>query len=220
MIRQGDFFDVCPECKGDGKYYQENPDCPSCGVCFEHCHNSVEKCTVASDCPTCNGSGIDPNQPISKLIMKVIWSISDASRALEKGNRYNNDKLTKARECLEKELPTIDIADRSKISALYSYSKKTFEAYLSTAYIKLLAIAGFLGVKINTTLEDFEITDIDLCIDVMLIELVYYTAKISDGTIFISYVVILIKEIVEDNNIDLEKHLELKLKYMEVSNGI
>jgi hypothetical protein len=195
MIKAGDFFEVCPECGG-----AENIPLP---------HDEVG----VDECPICT-NGIDPNTPISKLLMKAIWSITDASKAWEDG-KIVDSKLLK-----NYFIETANETEACKIMVYNKIIKNTFQDHLTTAYIKLLAIAGFLGVEIEEaegTRPRGMYTHFYSLISAMpRIEAVADRDKETfDHSLH--WLVFTIEDICQQNNIDLEKHLELNLKFMEAS---
>jgi len=124
------FYD-CPECKGKG-------------------HINVG-CIEEPDrigCPSCNGTGIDPNRNISELLMLVITEISEAVEALRE-NRITDFSDYSISGLKLEHFTEISYGEIEKIKAFESCIKDTFEDEIADVFIRLFDLCGYLKIDIE-----------------------------------------------------------------------
>lgn len=196
-IKRG-FFLECKKCDGFGEIHND-------GI------NKHGNIIGDIDCPSCNGSGIDQNIPISKLIMDVIEEVAEARKA------FRLERRELGETSITKECP-----DEDYIWYYGEYFQNTFESELADIIIVILSICGYYGIELN----DYNFTS-TLSIDELLLivcdDLYKYTLyKQGFKRVYkkykhqLSFVYSTIINICTQKNIDIEKHLELKMKYNEL----
>jgi NTP pyrophosphatase (non-canonical NTP hydrolase) len=212
IAKQREQYRVCPECGGRG-YIGEN--------------QSNEKVLGYSGntCSNCNGSGIDPNIPISELLMRVIEEIGEANRAFRDGKKVDLSWMTlntdsEALQC--ENIRSVEIKQKA-FSISYTYKVKgSFPDELADILITLLSICGYLGI------EDFDnhsfvvkgdnITHaFTMCCSDLLNAIKEHNAgKIDRRNEYLSGAYTDILSICTYNNIPIEKYVLAKIEYNKI----
>lgn len=201
MARKRGFFPKCPDCGTPGN-----------GSDYTNELLEESNWTYNGDCDFCNGSGIDQNIPISKLIMDVIEEVAEARKAYRLGDliAYRKSKI-------------YDCAMHTQKKYFERFEKNTFESELADITIVILSVCGYHGIELED--QDFKVCGtVDqalVCICFYLGELEYSYVnwkqnKLSKITKALNYVYSLILKLCKQEKIDIEKHIELKLKYNEL----
>ena len=192
-IKRG-FFTKCIKCDGEGSLPMGAP---------------FKAFTL---CELCNGSGIDQNIPISKLIMDVIEEVAEARKA------YRLQLRELGKTSISAKCP-----DEDYIYYYNEYFKDTFESELADIIITILSICGYYNLSLEyiKRRKNIKIDKVLSLVCFQLSELIYsevgnmpFTYGNIENSLSGAYSLIL--NYCNKENIDIEKHIKLKMKYNEL----
>lgn len=211
-VKKG-FYD-CGVCGGTGEYFQKNPDCKNCGVCFERFEKSIDVCDVPSKCNSCNGTGKE-SRNTGELLMLIVSEIGEALEAHRKGRFADFTDYSISELSLE----SFNYFDTpEEIKAFENCIKDTFQDELADVFIRLFDFCGYMkiepvdfphGVTLSENVGEglLEITH-------MICEFLYdnYYSWRNESMYEIFHY---LQFFCEMHKIDIEKHIELKMRYNE-----
>jgi NTP pyrophosphatase (non-canonical NTP hydrolase) len=195
-VKKG-FYD-CPECQGKGKIKELGIDIG----------NYI--------CQYCKGRGKDLYRDKAQMIMLIISEIGEAQEAHRKGKFTNPEVLD---DFLN------NIPDAGWIADFYENIKDTFEDEIADIFIRLFDFCGYFKIKdIDHLYSKFKTEDIKLFKNNSLQELfIFACAYLCDFyKNIINWLPIddklqmffnVMMAICEQENIEIEKHIKLKLEY-------
>jgi len=199
------FYD-CPECDGTGRECESHKNNLPCdegvdrsfdnSMCREYCQNACDKC---------KGSG-KADKNIGELLMLIVSELGEALEAHMKG-RYSDLEFA--------DMESENHTEKSKIITFERCIKDTFEDELADTVIRIADIMGYL--KYNYTehgacviawmSENIAQKLLQICKHICSIH--NYNPSSKDLMIAIDLVFML----AGDMNIDLDKHIDLKMQY-------
>ena len=185
------FYD-CPECGGQIRYRPWGDDYPEI------------------ECKACEGTGIDPNRNIGELLALICSELYEALMA-HRCRKFANIETSNSLEATEVDIDWIRCFER--------FIKDTFEDEIADVFIRLFDLCGYLNIELeilnisgyikehkNVGSRIYRISH-----ELPIIE-IGQTAK-SNMIYKLCYFYSAMIEFCQDQNIDIEKHIALKMTY-------
>lgn len=202
-------FYECPKCYGTGRECDNGIDCDKVdlkskndlSMCAEYCGNS---------CVECNGTG-KANKNIGELLMLVVSELGEALEAHRKSRFCSKDRIIFYDENIE-----TMIKNDSEIAYFSNFIKDTFEDELADVCIRLLDMCGYLKI---TPVDFPHGVTLSENVGESLLEITHLVCNFQENNNHswrnesMFEILHYIQCLCRDLNIDLEKHIELKMKY-------
>jgi NTP pyrophosphatase (non-canonical NTP hydrolase) len=198
-IKRGQYR-VCPICGGDG--VEIMPDVAETKI----------------NCRACNGSGIDPNIPISELLMRVIEEIGEANKAWREHNLWERKSTVSLEDITHDMKSDYPPVSRMFVETFEEHIKDTFEQELADILITLLSICGYLGIEHKKSYVDL-FPKATTCAGLYsVVEMISKQMHFKKGSndikaIRLSMAIDGILLICKQKNIPIEKHVLAKIEY-------
>ena len=167
-------------------------------------------------CDECSCTGIDKNKNIHELLMGVITEISKAVEAF--GNRKFSDWKSYNLWIKEPE-------SYPKEATFEMYIKGTHEDKIADVFVRLFELCGYLGIEYKKP-YDININNtfgIDDNISASLFDCIKIIVKVDlneeDRNYYIHYVIAYMIRFCKHFDVDIEKHVKIKMKYNKIKQG-
>lgn len=218
-LKQGKY--KCPECDGNGYviniidvWRTETGHHPSCDGTCRMCpipiqvedqeHEEIE-------CVTCNRTGISPNKNISELLMNIITDLCDALKCWKGNKRVNYTELESCYHIALNGGENEKLSKQIYLETLISFQENTFEDKLADVFIGLFDLFHdhVIIIRNGGELQGTTTREINFLIKSVIYIILQGKIDMSINTLY---------KFCTHHNIDIEKHIEAKLNYLEANN--